>query len=231
MATASSSSPASRRYGTPPSGPMPWRSPIRATSRSLRSEALRHFNNLMVDDGDRFFFQPCFSPVWDTAIGAYALALADPRHESLTPAANWLLRKEIRRKGDWSIKRPNTEPSGWAFEYSNEFYPDIDDTAMVMLSLSQLQASDYAAQRAASERGLGWLLAMQSKDGGWAAFDADNNWEFLSKVPFSDHNAMLDPTCADIDRKSTRLNSSHLGISYAVFCLKKKKKKKSTEPP
>ena len=96
------------------------------------------------------------------------------------------------------MKRPGTEPSGWAFEYANEFYPDIDDTAMVMLALSQARGSDAAAQKACRRRALDWLLAMQSRDGGWAAFDADNNWEFLSKVPFADHNAMLDPTCADI---------------------------------
>ncbi|MEI9974746.1 MAG: prenyltransferase/squalene oxidase repeat-containing protein [Ignavibacteriota bacterium] len=144
------------------------------------------------------FFQPCFSPVWDTAIGAYALGQADATHESIAPAADWLLNKEIRRKGDWSVKRPNTEPSGWAFEYCNEYYPDIDDTAMVMLALGEVGASDPTAQAAACKRGLAWLLAMQSSDGGWAAFDADNNWEFLSQVPFADHNAMLDPTCADI---------------------------------
>jgi squalene-hopene/tetraprenyl-beta-curcumene cyclase len=164
----------------------------------VRVEALRQFNNLMVDDGDRFFFQPCFSPVWDTAIGSYAIAQSDVSHSSLRGAADWLLAKEIRRKGDWSVKRPNTEPSGWAFEYANEFYPDIDDTAMVLLALSKVRASDEAAQRATMRRALNWLLAMQSKDGGWAAFDADNNWEFLSQVPFADHNAMLDPTCADI---------------------------------
>src|ERR1035441_3643854 len=83
----------------------------------------------MVDDGERFFFQPCFSPVWDTGIGAYALGQTDPRHPALRRAADWLLAKEVRRKGDWAVKRPNTEPSGWAFEYGNEFYPDIDDTA------------------------------------------------------------------------------------------------------
>ncbi len=175
----------------------------------LRVDALRQFNNLMVDDGDRFFFQPCFSPVWDTAIGAYALALAEPKHESLTPAADWLLDKEIRRKGDWSIKRPNTEPSGWAFEYCNEYYPDIDDTAMVMLALSEVRASNPAAQKAAERRGLDWLLAMQSSDGGWAAFDADNNWEFLSQVPFADHNAMLDPTCADITGRVLEALAAH----------------------
>jgi squalene-hopene/tetraprenyl-beta-curcumene cyclase len=163
----------------------------------LRVEAVRQFDNLMVDDG-RFFFQPCFSPVWDTAIGAYALSESEPRNPALGRAASWLVKREIRRKGDWAVKRPNAEPSGWAFEYLNEYYPDIDDTAMVMLALAGIHAPDAAAQKAAQRRGLNWLLAMQSRDGGWAAFDADNNWDFLSQVPFADHNAMLDPTCADI---------------------------------
>jgi squalene-hopene/tetraprenyl-beta-curcumene cyclase len=175
----------------------------------VRVEALRQFNNLMVDDGDRFFFQPCFSPVWDTAIGAYALHESDPGHPSITPAVDWLLSKEVRRKGDWSVKRPDTEPSGWAFEYSNEFYPDIDDTAMVMLALAETKATDPAAKAAVTRRGLNWLVAMQSKDGGWAAFDADNNWEFLSQVPFADHNAMLDPTCADITGRALEALAAH----------------------
>ena len=114
-------------------------------------------------------------------------------------AADWLLREEIRRKGDWSVKRPDTEPSGWAFEFRNEFYPDIDDTAMVLLALSQrARLRRRRRSRRAEQRALDWLLAMQSSDGGWAAFDVDNNWEFLSHVPFADHNAMLDPTCPDI---------------------------------
>jgi squalene-hopene/tetraprenyl-beta-curcumene cyclase len=175
----------------------------------LRVEALRQFNTLLVDDGRRFFFQPCFSPVWDTAIAAYALALADPRSPALESAADWLLSKEIRRTGDWSLKQPNTEPSGWAFEYSNEFYPDIDDTAMVMLALSRVEAGDRSAQRACHRRAVDWLLAMQSKDGGWAAFDADNNWEFLNGVPFADHNAMLDPTCPDITGRVLEALAAH----------------------
>ena len=175
----------------------------------IRVEALRHFNNLMVDDGERFFFQPCFSPVWDTAIAAYALGQSDPEHPALPPAANWLLKREVRRKGDWSVKRPNTEPSGWAFEYANEFYPDIDDTAMVLLALGEVQGTDRAAHAAAAKRGIDWLLAMQSGDGGWAAFDADNNWEFLSQVPFADHNAMLDPTCADITGRVLEALAAH----------------------
>jgi squalene-hopene/tetraprenyl-beta-curcumene cyclase len=180
-----------------------------AKDHPLRAQALRHFNNLMVDDGDRFFFQPCFSPVWDTGIGLYALAQTDPDHPSLRRAADWLLAKEVRRKGDWSVKRPNTEPSGWAFEYSNEFYPDIDDTAMVMLALGHARASHPGAQEDCHRRALDWLFAMQSGDGGWAAFDADNNWEFLNKVPFADHNAMLDPTCPDITGRVLEALAAH----------------------
>jgi squalene-hopene/tetraprenyl-beta-curcumene cyclase len=173
-----------------------------AASDAVRAEALRQFNRLMVDDGRRFFFQPCFSPVWDTAIAAYALQEAAPGSPAVRRAADWLLAREIRRKGDWSVKRPRTEPSGWAFEYVNEFYPDIDDTAMVLLALAQSGAP-------AQKRALDWMLAMQSRDGGWAAFDADNNWQFLSKVPFADHNAMLDPTCADITGRVLEALAAH----------------------
>jgi squalene-hopene/tetraprenyl-beta-curcumene cyclase len=164
----------------------------------VRAEAVRQFENLMVDDGKTLFFQPCFSPVWDTAIGAYALGEAGIKSPALTKAADWLLAHEIRRNGDWSVKRPYVEPSGWAFEFQNDWYPDIDDTAMVMLAFPHLKASKPSAQSATRRRALDWLFAMQSKDGGWAAFDVDNNWEILTHVPFADHNAMLDPTCADI---------------------------------
>ena len=179
-----------------------------AADDPVRVEAVRQFDHLMVDDG-RFFFQPCFSPVWDTAIGAYALAQSEPRHPALQRAADWLVAREIRRKGDWSVKRPRVEPSGWAFEYRNEFYPDIDDTAMVMLALAGMTSSQPAAEHACHRRALAWLLAMQSRDGGWAAFDADNNWDFLSQVPFADHNAMLDPTCADITGRVLEALAAH----------------------
>lgn len=176
-----------------------------------RQEAVRQFDNLMVDDGERFFFQPCFSPVWDTAIAAYALGEAGSAGAdgALARAAGWLVSKEVRRRGDWSVKRPATEPSGWPFEFNNEFYPDIDDTAMVMLALSHARSSDSAAQKACHARALQWLLDMQSRDGGWAAFDADNNWECLSRVPFADHNAMLDPTCADITGRVLEALAAH----------------------
>ncbi len=181
-----------------------------AEDHPLRQEAVRQFESLMVDDGRRFFFQPCFSPVWDTAIAMLALAESGvDSPDSLRRGADWLLSKEVRRKGDWSVKRPNTEPSGWYFEFANEFNPDIDDTAMVMLGLAHAQGSDAEAQQACHRRAVDWTLAMQSKDGGWAAFDADNNWQFLSEVPFADHNAMLDPSCADITGRVLEALSAH----------------------
>ncbi len=104
----------------------------------------------------------------------------------------------MRRQGDWSVKRPRTEPSGWYFEFANEFYPDIDDTAMVLLGLRHARSPNRGAQQAAERRAVRWLRDMQSRDGGWAAFDVDNDWTPLSYMPFADHNAMLDPTCPDI---------------------------------
>jgi squalene-hopene/tetraprenyl-beta-curcumene cyclase len=165
----------------------------------LRREAEKQFNSLMVDDERGFYMQPCFSPVWDTAIAAFALAEAGvAKREDLRRTTDWLVSKEIRRQGDWSVKRPNTEPSGWAFEFNNEFYPDVDDTAMVLLAFDKTDATDEKGLQACIKRSVTWLLAMQGKDGGWAAFDVDNDWNILSYVPFADHNAMLDPSCPDI---------------------------------
>ncbi|MGE5646476.1 MAG: squalene--hopene cyclase [Acidobacteriota bacterium] len=158
-----------------------------------RREAESQFERLLVDDGRRFFFQPCFSAVWDTAIAAFALGEAGET-ASLASAAEWLLSKEVRSKGDWSVMRPTLEPSGWYFEFANEFYPDIDDTAMVLLALGHARPEGFDAKG----RAIAWLLGMQSRNGGWAAFDADNDWTPLSYMPFADHNAMLDPACPDI---------------------------------
>lgn len=162
-------------------------------------EAKAHFQNLITETEDELYFQPCFSPVWDTAYAAYSLAEAGyPEPEALRRTADWLLSKEIRRRGDWSVKRPHLHPSGWAFEFNNEHYPDIDDTAIVLMCLEHCQASDPAKLRAVEARAIAWLKGMQSHDGGYAAFDADNDWGVLNSIPFSDHNAMLDPTCPDI---------------------------------
>jgi squalene-hopene/tetraprenyl-beta-curcumene cyclase len=166
----------------------------------LRIRAEKEFDNLMVDnDRAGFYMQPCFSPVWDTAIASYALGESGMAPaSSLTKVADWLLSKEVHRRGDWSMKCPTVEPSGWAFEFNNEFYPDVDDTAMVLLAFASARATDQTKQLACEKRAVNWLLGMQGRDGGWAAFDVDNNWEILSHVPFADHNAMLDPSCPDI---------------------------------
>ncbi len=180
-----------------------------AADHPLRVDALKKFNALMVESEDRLFFQPCFSPVWDTAIAAYALGEAGASAPVLRDAADWLLAREIRYRGDWAVKRKKTEPSGWAFFYENIHSPDIDDSAMVMLALAVSRGSDSAAQQACHRRGSEWLIAMQSGDGGWAAFDADNDWQFLNHVPFADHNAMLDPTCPDITGRVLESLAAH----------------------
>ena len=162
-------------------------------------EAVKHFNDLQIETEDRLEYQPCVSPIWDTAIAAFALGETGTLPlDAGRRAADWFLDKEVRRKGDWAVKRPDLQPGGWAFEFANESYPDIDDTAMVLLALEHAKASDPERQARVERRAVNWLIGMQSSDGGWAAFDADNNWHVLNKVPFADHNAMLDPTCPDI---------------------------------
>jgi squalene-hopene/tetraprenyl-beta-curcumene cyclase len=184
-------------------------------------EAIRHFENLLIETADRFQFQPCVSPVWDTAITAFALGeMGLARPESMARAAGWLLSKEVRRRGDWSVKRPDLEPGGWAFEFANEYYPDIDDTAMVLLALLHAKGPDPLRQQRVERRAINWLFGMQSSDGGWAAFDVDNNWELLNSVPFADHNAMLDPTCPDITGRVLE-SLGRRGYTFAHPAIKK----------
>ncbi len=190
-------------------------------------EAMRQFEALITETPVSLYFQPCFSPVWDTAIALFALGeLGAAPPGALTRAADWLIAREVRRRGDWSVKRPELEPSGWAFEFANEHYPDIDDTAMVLLALQHATASDRAWQERCERRATHWLGHMQSRDGGWAAFDVDNNWALLNKVPFADHNAMLDPTCPDITgrvlealcRRGIKLSDTRIerGVAYLL---------------
>jgi squalene-hopene/tetraprenyl-beta-curcumene cyclase len=225
--------------------------------------ALKQLDDLMIEESDTLRVQPCFSPVWDTALAMNALAITEQArgerwlgaergihhanghgkvHPPRTPscrdaierAARWLLDREVRRPGDWSIANPGLEPGGWFFEYHNGFYPDTDDTAMVLMGLARsgqaweqrpngtgtewqsevarsgersalspsptaLPRSDsFTHRKPAVQRALNWLLHMQNRDGGWAAFDRNINRELLTKIPFADHNAMLDPSCPDI---------------------------------
>ena len=162
--------------------------------------AIDEFEKLGIEEQDTFRMQPCMSPVWDTAYALFALGESgvssnDPR---MVAAAEWILKKQIRNKGDWSIKNPKTPPGGWYFEFNNEFYPDIDDSAMVMLGLSHVDTPDQRYQSESVKRAIDWVLSMQCKNGGWASFDKDNDRMVFQYVPFADHNAMLDPPTVDI---------------------------------
>jgi squalene-hopene/tetraprenyl-beta-curcumene cyclase len=162
--------------------------------------ALRQLEDLMIEEGDTLRLQPCFSPVWDTALTLKALADAGVTgsHPASVRGVRWLLDREVRRPGDWSVSNPRVEPGGWFFEYHNGFYPDTDDTAMVLMALAKSGHAERAEARPAVRRAVRWLLAMQNRDGGWAAFDRNINKQILTRVPFADHNAMLDPSCPDI---------------------------------
>jgi len=169
--------------------------------------AWRQLDDLRIEEGDRARMQPCLSPVWDTAVATIALSdCRQPDDESaVARAVAWLLAKEVRNPGDWQTRRPGVEPSGWHFQYRNEFYPDIDDTAMVLMALLRSPEADDTPVQEAVSRGTNWLLSMQNRDGGWAAFDVDIDNQVLTKVPFADHNAMLDPSCADITARIIEL--------------------------
>jgi squalene-hopene/tetraprenyl-beta-curcumene cyclase len=187
-----------------------------------------HLDSLVIEEHGMVRLQPCKSPVWDTAITLRALAAGglDSASAAARRAVDWLLAREVRRRGDWS-KTVTVEPGGWSFEYANEFYPDVDDTVMVLMALAgqveqpgaaalsdelhlieQSSAASPAAARrrvavidrlaAASHRALAWVLALQNRDGGWGAFDRNNDHEFLCHVPFADHNAMIDPSTPDL---------------------------------
>ncbi|HEX3513344.1 MAG TPA: squalene--hopene cyclase, partial [Trebonia sp.] len=152
------------------------------------------------EDGMRRL-EACQSPVWDTVLSMTALEDAGlaPDDEALTRAAQWILDEEIKQPGDWQVRRPDTAPGGWAFEFQNDNYADTDDTAEVVLALGRLDLKERTAEnRAAIRRGLRWLEGMQCKDGGWGAFDADNTRELITKLPFCDFGAVIDPPTADV---------------------------------
>ncbi len=169
--------------------------------------ALDEFEKLGIEDpgvpdhsDPTFRMAPCYSPVWDTAYALFALgesgiAKDDPR---MLKAADWILSKEVRHKGDWAVKVRGVQPGGWYFEFNNEFYPDVDDSAMVLLGLDKVDNPRERYQHEVCRRALDWILAMQCKQGGWASFDKDNTRMVFQHIPFADHNAMLDPPTVDI---------------------------------
>ena len=157
-----------------------------------------------IEEDDTIRVQPCISPVWDTAIAMVSLEEAgvDPAHPALIAAERWVVSNQILGPGDWQVKNQNAEPGGWAFEFRNDFYPDVDDTAFVLMALGRVDDPDSDRLRNSMRRGLAWLVSMQNADGGWGAFDHENDLQFLNHIPFADHNAMLDPSTADVTART-----------------------------
>ncbi len=169
----------------------------------LYERQVLEMERLELADGEGLKVQPCFSPIWDTALAAYALGKSQVPAASLAlrRSVDWMLEQEIRRWGDWTVKNCKGRPGGWAFEFRNPYYPDVDDTAQVLLSFYEVYggvSSQPEKPRGAFQRALDWMLTMQNKDGGWSSFDKDNNRTPLTHFPFADHNAMLDPSACDI---------------------------------
>ena len=170
--------------------------------------AEHELKKLQHETADDVRIEPCFSPVWDTAIVAICLRESGvpAEHPQMKLAGEFLIEKEIRFAGDWIHKNTaKVEPSGWVFEYNNKWNPDVDDTAMVLLALRQIPTDNPQRRDECFRRGLKWMMTFQCKDGGWAAFDKDCTKNILEKVPFADHNAMLDPECADITARILEL--------------------------
>jgi squalene-hopene/tetraprenyl-beta-curcumene cyclase len=177
------------------------------------TRGLAGWERFLVEDGDRLRPEACQSPVWDTGLALLALRAAGvPADEpALRRAADWILGEEIRQRGDWAVRRPGLETGGWAFEYDNDLYPDIDDAAVVALALKELGAGGGAV-----ERGCRWMAGMQSANGGWGAFDADNDAEWLYKIPFCDFGAVTDPPSADVTAHVVELLAREDGYEDAV---------------
>jgi len=173
--------------GHGPDDPLTWRE-------------IKEFSRFEIEDSDTLRMQPCVSPVWDTCIAMVALQEAGvpPDHPALVKAAEWMLSKQVVGPGDWQFKNKDAAPGGWAFEFRNDFYPDVDDTAFVLMALQRVKYPEPVRMEAAMRSGIQWLLSMQNRDGGWGAFDRDNDRKFLCNIPFADHNAMIDPSTADV---------------------------------
>ena len=166
-------------------------------------DGFRHAWSKLSDDGESMRVQACLSPVWDTALAFLGLLDSGlpPDHPALQQATRWLLKEEITVKGDWAVRAPKAEPSGWAFEFENDQYPDIDDTSIIVMDLYLARLSSRVedqGRKAAVQRAVNWLLAMQSSNGGWGAFDKANTSKTLAKLPFFDFGEVLDPPSVDV---------------------------------
>ncbi|WP_255504718.1 squalene--hopene cyclase [Novosphingobium sp. EMRT-2] len=165
-----------------------------------RAIARQSVENLLVIHEDEAYCQPCVSPVWDTALAAHAMLEAGGADNvaRAEAALDWLKPRQVLDvEGDWAEERPGVRPGGWAFQYNNAHYPDLDDTAVVVMAMDRAQVAD----RMPIDRGVEWTVGLQSRNGGWGAFDADNDYDYLNNLPFADHGALLDPPTADVSAR------------------------------
>ena len=193
--------------------------------------ARRSIDKLLVIDSREAYCQPCVSPVWDTALAIHAL-LEDGSSEACAGAGaglDWLIPRQVLDvPGDWADKRPDVRPGGWAFQYANAHYPDLDDTAVVVMAMDRARRTDSNARYdTAMARGAEWIKGLQSSNGGWAAFDVDNVYDYLNDIPFADHGALTDPPTDDVTARcvsmlaqlgETTMNSPALkrGVDYLL---------------
>ena len=166
--------------------------------------SLQAIEDLVVEEAQDTWVQPCVSPIWDTCLSLSAMMEggANPRHPAVLAANNWLFDQQIFVPGDWCDQAPGLTPGGWAFQYENDKYPDVDDTAMVLMALLRAGAQYNELKLKRLNQGVNWLIGMQSADGGWGAFDIGNNYQYLNNIPFADHGALLDPSTADLTGRS-----------------------------
>ncbi len=167
-----------------------------------RIRGIQAIEDLVIDDAgaEESYVQPCLSPVWDTCLSLSALSEAGLAidHQAVQTAIRWLFARQVVVRGDWSDKAPTLDSGGWAFQYENDFYPDLDDTSMVVMALLRADAHKDPDRLKRMAMAVNWVLGMQGSDGGWGAFDIDNHYDYLNNIPFADHGALVDPGTADL---------------------------------
>jgi squalene-hopene/tetraprenyl-beta-curcumene cyclase len=168
---------------------------------------MQAIEDLVVDKQQEAYCQPCVSPIWDTCLSLTALteAGAHPDHPAVQQAVDWLLDQQIFVEGDWSSQAKKLAPGGWAFQFENDKYPDVDDTGMVLMSLIRAGVHDKENKVKRINQAVNWVLGMQNKDGSWGAFDIGNDHEYLNNIPFADHGALVDPGTADLTARCVEL--------------------------
>ena len=188
------------------------------------SVAKKAIDNLIIEKKNKAYCQPCVSPIWDTGWMAHVLLESNQNVEDIV---DWFLKKEIKINGDWSMNNQKAKAGGWAFQFNNDYYPDVDDTALVGMFLERYNRQHKKKKiKDCLERTRSWIIEMQSKNGGWGAFDIDNNFDYLNNIPFADHGALLDPPTADVSARclsflkqqndSRSIDSIKKGLRYLI---------------